>query len=172
MYLDGPSNSLANPKVDIWSIGIILAELLLNKSLWSSLKLGQRIRKVLSLLQCNTSIFERIAREHNVYEQYMDLPKDIKDIVEQCLNIYPKNRPTCEQLLEMAVFQPFSQKTTTNRSKVCEPYEVFTIKELYHWWQLAGGDVYQELKKQGLIRSSPPILSLPKYINALKINQL
>lgn len=142
---------------------------MLHKSLWNSLKLGQRIRKVLSLLQCNTSIFERIAREHNVYEYYLELPLDIKEIVELCLNIYPKNRPSCQELLDKDIFKNYRQtRPIMNRSKVCEPFEVFTIKELYHWWQLAGGDVYQELKKQGLIRSSPPILSLPKY---LKINK-
>ncbi|CAG0894600.1 unnamed protein product [Darwinula stevensoni] len=37
-----------------------------------------------------------------------------------------------------------------------------SLEEIYHLWQLAGGDVSTELKKQGLIRSKPPILSLPK----------
>lgn len=36
------------------------------------------------------------------------------------------------------------------------------MDELYYLWQLAGGDITVELKKQGLIRSRPPILSIPK----------
>lgn len=36
------------------------------------------------------------------------------------------------------------------------------MEELYYLWQLAGGDITVELKKQGLIRSRPPILSIPK----------
>ncbi|CAA9999880.1 unnamed protein product, partial [Nesidiocoris tenuis] len=35
------------------------------------------------------------------------------------------------------------------------------LVELYHYWQLSGGDVYSELKKNGLIHNKPPILSLP-----------
>lgn len=60
------------------------------------------------------------------------------------------------------MFSKFRSPTPSTRSIYLEPFEIFTINELYHWWQLAGGDVLQELKKQGLIRSSPPVLSLPK----------
>lgn len=70
VYLDGPSGNLSNPKVDVWSLGIVLSEAALNRPLWSFLKMGQRIRKVLSLIQGTTPIFERIAREHNCYEIY------------------------------------------------------------------------------------------------------
>lgn len=37
------------------------------------------------------------------------------------------------------------------------------LQELYYLWRLAGGDVQAELKKQGLIRTMPPILSVPRY---------
>lgn len=60
------------------------------------------------------------------------------------------------------MFNDFEVNKITNRSKICQPFESFTLIELYHWWQLAGGDVQLELKKQGLIRSSPPILSIPQ----------
>lgn len=68
--MDGPNGNLSNPKVDVWSLGIVLSELALDRPLWRFLKMGQRIRKVLSLLQGTTPIFERIAREHNCYEIY------------------------------------------------------------------------------------------------------
>lgn len=60
------------------------------------------------------------------------------------------------------MFDAFKNENIVEKSPVFEDFEKFTINELYHWWQLAGGDVQLELKKQGLIRSSPPILSLPK----------
>uniref|UniRef100_A0A1Y1JXH6 Protein kinase domain-containing protein n=2 Tax=Photinus pyralis TaxID=7054 RepID=A0A1Y1JXH6_PHOPY len=164
VYLDGPNGNLSNPKVDVWSAGIVLAELVLNKPLWQSLKVGQRIRKVLSLVQGNTSIFERIAREHNCYEKYLSVPDDLKQVIEDCLNIMPCDRPTVDTVLKNELFAHFKTVNQTNRSKICEPFEQFTIEELYHWWQLAGGDVLLELKKQGLIRSSPPILSLPQMV--------
>ncbi|KAK5650705.1 hypothetical protein RI129_001734 [Pyrocoelia pectoralis] len=164
VYLDGPNGSLSNPKVDVWSAGIILAELVLNKPLWQSLKVGQRIRKVLSLVQGNTSIFERIAREHNCYDIYLSVPSDLKQIIEVCLTIMPCDRPTVQIILKNEVFAQFKTAKESNRRKIYEPFEQFTIEELYHWWQLAGGDVLLELKKQGLIRSSPPILSLPQMV--------
>ncbi|KAK4883180.1 hypothetical protein RN001_006499 [Aquatica leii] len=164
VYLDGVSGNLSNPKVDIWSVGIILAELVLDKPLWQSLKLGQRIRKILSLVQGNTSVFERIAREHNCYEKYQDLSSDLKVIIEDCLNILPQHRPTVAEILKNPIFDKFKDVPDTNRSKICDKFEKFTIEELYHWWQLAGGEVLLELKKQGLIRSSPPILSVPKMV--------
>ncbi|CAG9765341.1 unnamed protein product [Ceutorhynchus assimilis] len=164
VYLNGLSSSYSDPKMDIWSLGICLAELALNKVLWSSLKLGQKIRKVTTLLQVDTSIFEKIAREHNCYEQYLELPEDLKDLIEECLNIYPNKRPACDKLIENPCFADFKVKPTKTISKICEPFQIFTIHELYHLWQLAGGDVFQELKKQGLIRSSPPVLSVPSLV--------
>lgn len=83
-------------------------------------------------------------------------------MIESCLNIYPKLRPTSSELLEKEIFNKFKTPTHTTKNMYMEPFEIFTIKELYYWWQLAGGDVLQELKKQGLIRSSPPVLSLPR----------
>lgn len=164
VFLYGLNKPYSDPKCDIWSLGICLAELALGKVLWGSLKLGQRIRKVLSLIQVNNSIFEKIAREHNCYERYTELPNDLKEMIEECLNVYPSKRPTCRQLLEKPSLASYKKKEPEGINKICEPFQVFTLHELYHWWQLAGGDVFQELKKQGLIRSSPPILSVPSLV--------
>ncbi|XP_045476153.1 TBC domain-containing protein kinase-like protein [Harmonia axyridis] len=161
VYVMSPTENICCSKVDIWSIGIILVELLFNKQVWSSLKLPQKIRKVLSFYQCGTSIFEKIAREHNCYEMYQNLPDDMKNIIEKCLQINPQDRPTCEDFLALEIFEEFKNVKVENPSKVCEPFQPFTLRELFHWWKLAGGDVFLELKKQGLIRSTPPILSLP-----------
>lgn len=90
------------------------------------------------------------------------MPEDLKTLIEDCLHIYPKDRPTADRLLKREMFDAFKNENITEKSPVFEDFEKITISELYHWWQLAGGDVQLELKKQGLIRSSPPILSLPK----------
>ncbi|KAF2901025.1 hypothetical protein ILUMI_05165 [Ignelater luminosus] len=163
VYLDG-LNNLSNSKADMWSLGIILTELVLDKPLWNTLKLSQCIRKILSLMHGTTSIFERIIREHNCYEKYQLLPPDLKQLIEDCLNILPKNRPTTKQLLERDIFKEFQNGKTNSKNKIYQTFDTFTLKELYYWWQLAGGDVFLELKKQGLIRSSPPVLSLPNMI--------
>lgn len=57
-------------KVDSWSLGMIIAEQLLGQSIWSGVKLSQCLRKVLSLILCDTSIFERLARENNCFHTY------------------------------------------------------------------------------------------------------
>lgn len=74
----------------------------------------------------------------------------------------PTERPTVDQLLQNSMFDEFKAVVTESKYKFCSPFDNFTLVELYHWWQLVGGDVYLELKKQGLIRSTPPILSLPR----------
>ena len=38
------------------------------------------------------------------------------------------------------------------------------LHEVYHLWTLAGGDLEGELKKRGLIKAKPPIMSLPMYV--------
>ncbi|XP_025831896.1 TBC domain-containing protein kinase-like protein isoform X2 [Agrilus planipennis] len=164
VYLSKPSSTYSHPKGDIWSLGIILAELVINKPLWNSLKLGQIIRKIMSLLTANGSVFERITREHNCYEKYSELPADLKDLINSCLTVYPSNRPSVQDLLKREIFNNIAPSPMKTKSKVCKPFQNFTIMEFYHWWQLAGGDVLLELKKQGLIRTSPPILSLPKAV--------
>jgi serine/threonine protein kinase len=37
-----------------------------------------------------------------------------------------------------------------------------TLNEIYYLWQRAGGDVLSELKRQGLTRKKPAVLSLPR----------
>lgn len=64
------SPGVSSAKVDSWSLGMIIAELLLTKSMWSGVKLSQCLRKVLSLIHCETSVFERLARETNCYNIY------------------------------------------------------------------------------------------------------
>ena len=38
------------------------------------------------------------------------------------------------------------------------------LREVYHLWRLAGGDMEGELKKRGLIKTKPPIMTLPMYV--------
>lgn len=56
------------PSSDIWSLGIIMLELILG-SLWSNLKPGPIMRRILTLVKANNPA-ERIAREHDALEIY------------------------------------------------------------------------------------------------------
>lgn len=63
----------------------------------------------------------------------------------------------------MSIFEEFLLKNEKEKKKnLYKNVIVRKMDELYYLWQLAGGDITVELKKQGLIRSRPPILSIPK----------
>lgn len=64
------NSSSSGVKVDSWSLGMIIAEQLLGQPIWPGVKLSQCLRKVLSLMLCDTSIFERLARENNCFQAY------------------------------------------------------------------------------------------------------
>lgn len=167
VYLGGRSHR-SGPKVDVWSLGMILAECVLQKEFWVDLKLPQVMRKVLSLLHCSGTVFERLAREHSLWDKYQDLPSDVRNFINQCLSVRVSKRPTPHELRNHP-FLVASQENhlaendhalDTNKHPLLERL----LKELYHMWHLAGGDVQAELKKQGLIRSKAPILTLPNLV--------
>lgn len=92
----------------------------------------------------------------------MDQP--LRTLIESCLSISPHDRPTPGDLLESTLFTSdldavqFTQGPPPDALLLRCP-----LKHIYHWWQLAGGDVPGELKKAGLIRSEAPILKMPTY---------
>ncbi|KAL2739539.1 TBC domain-containing protein kinase-like protein [Vespula maculifrons] len=157
------SSGLSGMKVDSWSLGIIIAEQLLKKQIWSGVKLSQCLRKVLSLIHCETSVFERLAREHNCFDIYEELSSEIKEFVDSCLQVHSSKRKTPEELLQLPLFiDLLMQNEQEKEESQYKNVIVRKMNELYYLWQLAGGDITVELKKQGLIRSRPPILSIPK----------
>ena len=68
---------VSGPKVDVWSLGMVMTELIFQKSLWPKLKLSQCLRKVLSLIYCD-NVLERLARESDCLHIYQVSSKHIK----------------------------------------------------------------------------------------------
>uniref|UniRef100_A0A1B0GKB9 TBC domain-containing protein kinase-like protein n=2 Tax=Lutzomyia longipalpis TaxID=7200 RepID=A0A1B0GKB9_LUTLO len=150
-----------NIKSDVWSLGIIIVELVFHVTLWSNLKIAQIIRKILSL--CNTkNVLEKIAREHKFYEKYQELQEPLRNLLESCLAISVKERPLPGEILQHEIFENIpalkAQEKPSNLLLRCP------LKQIYYLWQLAGGDVQAELKKEGLIRTEAPILVMPSVI--------
>ncbi|XP_059617401.1 TBC domain-containing protein kinase-like protein [Phlebotomus argentipes] len=150
-----------NIKSDVWSLGIIMVEIIFQVTLWSNLKIAQIIRKVLSL--CNTdSVLEKIAREQKFFDKYQELDESVRNLLESCLCISVENRLLPEEILNHAVFEDVPM--TKERDKPGALLLRCPLKQIYYLWQLAGGDVQAELKKEGLIRTEAPILVMPSVI--------
>ncbi len=47
-----------------------------------------------------------------------------------------------------------------------------SIDEVYYLWRLAGGDLKSALKKEGLIKSAPPVNKLCKLVVATALKSL
>ncbi|XP_015119108.1 TBC domain-containing protein kinase-like protein isoform X2 [Diachasma alloeum] len=152
-------------KVDSWSLGIIISELLLEKSIWPGIKLHQGLWKILSLLQSQNSVFEHLARECDRYNTFKKIPQDVRDFVDCCLQVRASQRKSPRELLKLALFDRFTQDNMKKyEESMYKNIIVRNMEQLYYLWQLAGGDMTVELKKNGLIRSRPPILSIPNLI--------
>ncbi|XP_061379002.1 TBC domain-containing protein kinase-like protein [Danaus plexippus] len=144
------------PSADVWAFGIIILELFIGK-LWNNLKPSPTLRRILTLVHSNNPA-ERIAREHYALDAYKEIPENIRGIIEKCLRIYPSERATFKDLhSELSIMNT----RTPSEIKPVRGLMGCKLQYLYHWWQLAGGDIQAELKKNGLIKNSPPILSMP-----------
>lgn len=94
---------------------------------------------------------------------HQELPDEVKEFIDSCLQIHPSKRKKPEELLKLTIFENFLLKIEKDKEEnLYKNVIVRKMDELYYLWQLAGGDITGELKKQGLIRSTPPILSIPK----------
>lgn len=144
------------PASDLWTLGIILLELCLGP-LWAGLKPGPVLRRILTLMHANSPA-ERIAREHDYMVSYKAIPENLHRVIESCLKVLPSERITAAKLFESELLK--EEQVDVAKHKFSGLLSC-PIKFLYHWWQLAGGDIQVELKKQGLIKSSPTILSMP-----------
>lgn len=147
---------------DIWSLGIIIAELILDTPLWPSLNLAQFMRKILSLVNTK-NVLEKIARECNMMDKYNELNPTFRDLLDACLSISPRQRPYPHQILKHELFQGNIGMYEYTKPEPSESLLLqCPLKQVYYWWQLAGGDVHSELKAVGLIRNEAPILAIPK----------
>lgn len=91
------------------------------------------------------------------------LPRELKEFVDSCLQIHPTKRKTPEELLQLPIFADHLTRNAQEKEEnLYKNVIVRKMDELYYLWQLAGGDITIDLKKQGLVRSRPPILSIPK----------
>lgn len=126
------------------------------------------MRKILSLINTK-NVLEKIARECNHFEKYSRMNTTLRSLLELCLSISPKERPLPKQILENVLFTENLNEYRYKSTNIPESLlHRCPLKQIYYWWQLAGGDVHSELKAIGLIRNEAPILSIPKLVHLRK----
>lgn len=160
-----------NAKSDIWSVAMIIVELLFDIQLWHNVKFNQIVRKVLSWCNNTTgsgSVLEKLAKEHNVMNKYNNLNEDLRNLLDSCLNIASHNRPSSQDILNNEIFVRYQNEIqfviNAKPSNEKSPLEKLSLPQIYHLWHLCGGDVHYVLKNEGLLRNESPIITVPRVV--------
>ncbi|CAM2112819.1 unnamed protein product [Caretta caretta] len=181
----------SGPKSDVWSLGIILFELCVGRKLFQSLDIAEKL-KLLLTLGCMDDIVIVLAEEHGCLDIIKELPENAIALLKKFLTFQPSKRPTPDQLLcdnvfsEVAsVYPPFHKPASLFSSSLrcanltlpeditqlckgkdedCDYLAERSIEEVYYLWCLAGGDLEKELVNKEIIRSKPPICTLPNFL--------
>ncbi|XP_025064582.1 TBC domain-containing protein kinase-like protein isoform X5 [Alligator sinensis] len=179
----------SGPKSDVWSIGIILFELCVGRKLFQTLEIDQRLKQILTL-GCVDDIVTVLAEEHGCLDVIKALPENVMSLLKKCLTFQPSKRPTPDELLCDSIFsevssfyEPFHKAASLFSSSLrcanltlpedisqlckdedCDYLAERSIEEVYHLWCLAGGDLEKELVNKEIIRSKPPICTLPNFL--------
>lgn len=156
----------ANIKSDVWSLGLIIMELSIGRKIWDNLKIPQLMRKILSLT-ATENVLEKLARENDFLDKYQSMDELLKELLERCLAISPRDRFSPEDILNHRIFSTNDvNKYSFSLLRCKEKHPLFRCppKQIYYWWQLAGGDICSEFKEAGIIRNEAPVLFLPNLI--------
>ncbi|KAF6216408.1 hypothetical protein GE061_000750 [Apolygus lucorum] len=166
VILSGPDDKSSTTS-DIWSIGIILAEVMLGCDICSNLDLNSTLKKIISLIT-ESNVFHALAKQCGKLALYERLPVEIKELINYMLKIDPAERLSAKNLLRLEIFGLVDAEVENSKNfrftRSNANLHHGAMIELYHYWQLSGGDVFSELKKKGLIHNKPPILSLPSLL--------
>ncbi|XP_077858174.1 TBC domain-containing protein kinase-like protein isoform X3 [Macaca mulatta] len=179
----------SGPKSDVWSLGIILFELCVGRKLFQSLDISERLKFLLTL-DCVDDTLIVLAEEHGCLDIIKELPETVIDLLKKCLTFHPSKRPTPSELMKDKVFSevsplytPFTKPASLfssslrcadltlpeDISQLCKDINndylsERSIEEVYYLWCLAGGDLEKELVNKEIIRSKPPICTLPNFL--------
>uniref|UniRef100_A0A1A8IJE7 TBC domain-containing protein kinase-like protein n=1 Tax=Nothobranchius kuhntae TaxID=321403 RepID=A0A1A8IJE7_NOTKU len=179
----------SGPKSDVWSLGILLFELCARRRLLQNIEISEKLKFILTL-GCMDDIVTVLAEEHGCLDIIKELPENVLELLKKCLTFLPSKRPTPAGLLGDPLFHgisclytPFQKPVSLFSSSLrCAnlqlPDDIADlckdenddylsergIDEVYHLWCLAGGDLEKELTNKEIIRSKPPVCTLPNFV--------
>ncbi|XP_035208219.1 TBC domain-containing protein kinase-like protein isoform X2 [Stegodyphus dumicola] len=178
----------SSSKCDIWSLGIILLDLIMEEPLWVGLELEEIFKEVFSLvkLENGSDVLSSLLEKNNAVTKFEALPNNLQLFISECLNVLPHNRPDPQYLLLHPVFVEYGMNLLprshcdrlflSTQLKCNKPMRIDQnsliddhlaerpLQEVYYLWQLAGGDLEAELRRQELIRAKPPIVTISKIV--------
>ncbi|KAG8179024.1 hypothetical protein JTE90_011971 [Oedothorax gibbosus] len=178
----------SSSKCDIWSLGMILLELIMDISLWDGLPLEEILKEIISLLHFDNGhdVVCSIIKKNSPSFKIQSVSDNLMSFIGQCLNPISKNRKEACQMFASPLFEEF-KLTEKSRADVASSLFLSTqlrcfeswnnykdigdhlskrpLQELYYLWQLAGGDLEAELRRQELIKAKPPIVTMSKIVS-------
>lgn len=190
VLISGPNDCHSPPKCDVWSLGLIILELVMEIDLWSGFSLENIFREIVSLIKYENGndVIVSICESHNACEKLKTIPNNVQLFLAECLAPRPTTRLDGYTLLEHAIFcehglgvksralmpAPLflstqlrcseSKEINRNIAMIEDHLSQRPLEEVYYLWQLAGGDLEAELRRQELIRAKPPVVTISKIV--------
>uniref|UniRef100_A0A8C9FAL1 TBC1 domain containing kinase n=1 Tax=Pavo cristatus TaxID=9049 RepID=A0A8C9FAL1_PAVCR len=154
----------SGPKSDVWSLGIILFELCVGRKLFQTLEIAERLKFVITLALLGSALHlmlfclylrptpEELMRDHLFSEVSLAYPPFHKPA-----GLFSSS-PRCANL---TLPEDISQLCKDEDNDYLAER---SIEEVYYLWCLAGGDLEKELVNKEIIRSKPPVCTLPNFV--------
>ncbi|KAM6313639.1 TBC domain-containing protein kinase-like protein isoform 2-T2 [Aegotheles albertisi] len=157
--------------------------------LFQSLDIAERLKFIIMLGYVDNTVTV-LAEEHGCLDIIKDVSENIIALLQKCLTFQPSKRPTPEELLHDSLFSAVSSvhplfhkpaglflpsprcanlTLPEDISQLCKDEDSDylaerSIEEVYYLWCLAGGDLEKELVNKEIIRSKPPVCTLPNFL--------
>ncbi|NXD68419.1 TBCK protein, partial [Eolophus roseicapillus] len=144
----------------------------------------------LSFKGCVDDTVTVLAEEHGCLDIVKDLSENIIALLKKCLTFQPSKRQVFKELLHDSLFSEISSlypvfhkpaglfSSSPRCANLTLPEDISqlckdedndylaerSIEEVYYLWCLAGGDLEKELVNKEIIRSKPPVCTLPNFV--------
>ncbi|XP_060078808.1 TBC domain-containing protein kinase-like protein [Ylistrum balloti] len=131
--------------INSWFIITGSCEVGWTQDLWTGLTMPQIFHKIFAFLKSDQSPLHSIAKDNSLTETIKTLSPDLVDFLTKCLTV------------------SVNQRAQVERGENFDHLSLRDMEEVYYLWRLAGGDLEALLRKEGLVKTKPPITLLPSF---------